>query len=118
MAISITKGKNTLLLTIVKELDREDVYNLHSELGKWLEETTELPKFKGIDDEAVREAWEYSQRKLELEKQMQELAMKEYVARIKPTQHIEKELKTIELDPLNREIEITKTKLKENVKRK
>ena len=73
-----------------------------------------LPNFKGIDKEAVREAWEYSQKKRLLEE-----SMKEYVASIKPTQHIvQKELQTIELDALNREVEITKTKLKENVKRK
>ena len=113
MAVSVTKGKNTLLLTIVKELDREDVYNLASDLNKWLEETLEIPKFKGIDEEAVKEAMYYSQQKRLLEE-----SMKEYIATIKPTQHIEKELKTIELDTLNREVEITKTKLKENVKRK
>lgn len=81
-------------------------------------ENNELPKFKGIDEEAVREAWEYSQRKLELEKEMHEAAMKEYIARIKPTQHIQKEVDAIELDTINREIEITKIKLKENGRNK
>ena len=76
-------------------------------------EENNLPNFKGIDKEAVKEAWEYSQQKRLLEE-----SMKEYIASIKPTQHIEKELKTIELDALNREVEVTKTKLKENVKRK
>ena len=111
MAISVTKGRNTLLLTIVKELDREDVYHLHSELGKWLDDS--LPKFKGIDEEAVKEAMYYSK-----QKRLMEESMKEYIASIKPTQHIDKELKTIELDPLNREVEVTTTKLKENGKRK
>ena len=110
MAISLTKGRNTLLLTIVKELDREDAIHLHTELGKWLNES--LPNFEGIDKEAVKEAWEYSQKKRLLEEEM-----KQYTATIKPTQHIEKELKTIELDTLNREVEITKTKLKENVRK-
>jgi hypothetical protein len=55
----------------------------------------------------------YSQQKRLLEE-----GMKEYIATIKPTQHIEKELKTIELDTLNREVEITTTKLKENARRK
>ena len=118
MAVQITKGKNNIIISLVTELDREDIYQLHSDLGKWLEETTPLPKFKGIDEEKVKEAWEYSQRKLELEKEMQEVAMKEYVARIKSTQHIEKEVNTIELDALNREVEITKTKLKEKDGRK
>jgi hypothetical protein len=43
--------------------------------------------------------------------------MKEYIASIKPTQHIQKELQTIELDTINREVQITQTKLKENVRR-
>lgn len=81
-------------------------------------ENNELPKFKGIDEKAVKEAWEYSQRKLELEKEMQEAAMKEYIARIKTTQHIQKEVDAIELDTINREIEITKIKLKEHGRNK
>lgn len=81
-------------------------------------ENNELPKFKGIDEEAVREAWEYSQRKLELEKEMNEAVMKEYIARIKPTQHIQKEIDAIELDTINREIEFTKIKLKEHGRNK
>lgn len=139
MAISITKGKNTLLLTIVKELDREDVYSLHSELGKWLDES--LPKFKGISEEKIKEAWtdnkpieynpilqsapsgfhnkEHYEAYLQAQsKRLLEESMKEYIASIKSTQHIEKELKTIELDPINREVEVTKTKLKENGKTK
>ena len=76
-------------------------------------EQNNLPNFKGIDKEAVKEAWEYSQKKRLLEE-----SMKEYIASIKPTQHIQKELQVIELDALNREVEVTKTKLKENVKRK
>ena len=76
-------------------------------------ENNELPNFKGIDKEAVKEAWEYSQKKRLLEKDM-----KEYVATIKGTQHIQKELQVIELDALNREVEITKTKLKENGRNK
>ena len=58
-------------------------------------------------------------REIAQSKRLFEESMKEYIASIKPTQHIiDTELKTIELDPLNREVEITKTKLKENVKRK
>jgi len=137
MAISITKGHNTILLTIVKELDREDVINLHNDLGKYLEES--LPKFKGISEDKVKEAWvsshplinsapsgiqfhnkEHYEAYLQAQsKRLAEESMKEYIASIKPTQHIvKKELQTIELDALNREVEITKTKLKENVKRK
>lgn len=108
MAISVTKGYNTLLLTIVKELDREDVYNLHSELGKWLEETA-TPSGITFHNKGHQEAFELSQKK-----RLMEESMKEYIASIKPTQHIQKEVQTIELDALNREVEITTTKLKQN----
>lgn len=92
-------------------LDNDDRKALIDELA--YAQYAMLPKFKGIDEEAVKEAMYYSQQKRLLEE-----SMKEYIATIKPTQHIQKELQTIELDPLNREIEVTKTKLKENVKRK
>ena len=111
--IQIQKDKDKVLVSITTQLDREDVYQLVSDLNKWLEETLDIPKFKGIDEEAVKEAMYYSQQKRLLEE-----SMVEYIASIKETQHIQKELQTIELDPLNREVEITKTKLKENVKRK
>jgi len=110
--IQVQKNKDTIVLTITTQLDREDVQQLVSDLNKWLEDTLEIPNFKGIDEEAVKEAMYYNSQKT-----MFERGMKEYVASIKPTQHIQKELKTIELDPLNREVEITKTKLKENVRK-
>ena len=111
--IQIQKDKDKILLSITTQLDREDVKEIVEDLNKWLEETLEIPKFKGIDEEKVKEARYYAQQKRLLEE-----SMKEYIATIKPTQHIQKELQTIELDALNREVEITKTKLKENVKRK
>jgi len=107
--IQVQKYKDKILLSITTQLDREDVYQLVDDLNKWLEDTLEIPNFKGIDEEAVKEAMYYSQQKRLLEE-----SMKEYIASIKPTQHIQKELKVIELDPINREIEITTTKLKEN----
>ena len=111
--IQINKTQNIVQIITTQALDREDVQELIVDLQKWLDETKPLPNFKGIDKEAVKEAWEYSQQKRLLEEEM-----KEYIASIKPTQHIQKELQTIELDALNREVEVTKTKLKENVKRK
>jgi hypothetical protein len=110
--IQLQKDKENVLLSITTQLDREDVQQLVDDLNQWLSDTLEIPKFKGIDEEAVREAWEYSQKKRLLEE-----SMKQYIATIKPTQHIQKELQTIELDTINREIEITTTKLKENVRR-
>lgn len=110
--IQIQKDKEKILLSITTQLDREDVRELVDDLNAWLEDTLKMPKFKGVDEEAVKEAWEYAQKK-----RLFEEGMKEYIASIKPTQHIQKELQTIELDVLNREVEITKTKLKENVRK-
>jgi hypothetical protein len=107
--IQVQKDKEKILLSITTQLDREDVKEIVNDLNAWLEDTLEMPKFKGIDEEAVREAWEYSQKKRLLEE-----GMKEYIASIKPTQHIQKELQTFELDPIDREIIIDKVKLKQN----
>lgn len=76
-------------------------------------EKNNLPKFKGIDEEKVKDAFEYAQKKRLMEEEM-----REYIATIKGTQHVEKELRVIELDPIEREIIVDKIKLKENVKRK
>ena len=110
--IQVQKDKEKILLSITTQLDREDVKEIVNDLNAWLEDTLEMPKFKGVDEKAIKEAWEYSQKK-----RLFEEGMKEYIASIKPTQHIQKELQTFELDVINREIEITTTKLKENVRR-
>jgi hypothetical protein len=107
--IQLQKDKDKVLLSITTQLDREDVKELVTDLNQWLSDTLEIPKFKGIDEEAVKEAWEYAQSKRVLEQ-----SMKEYTATIKPTQHIQKELQTFELDPIDREIIIDKVKLKQN----
>ena len=107
--IQLQKDKENVLLSITTQLDREDVQQLVTDLNQWLSETLEMPKFKGIDEEAVKEAWEYSQSKRKLEE-----SMKEYIATINPTQHIQKELLTMELDPIGREVIIDKVKLKQN----
>jgi hypothetical protein len=109
--IQLQKDKEKILLSITTQLDREDVKEIVNDLNQWLSDTLEMPKFKGIDEKAVREAWEYSQKK-----RLFEEGMKEYIASIKPTQHIQKELQTFELDPIDREIIIDKVKLKQNGK--
>jgi len=107
--IQVQKDKKNVLISITSQLDREDVKQLVDDLNVWLEDTLEMPKFKGVDEKAVKEAWEYSQSKRKLEE-----GMKEYIASIKPTQHIQKELQTFELDPIGREVIIDKVKLKQN----
>lgn len=109
--IQIQKDKKNVLLSITTQLDREDVQQLVTDLNQWLEDTLEMPGFKGIDEKAVREAWEYSQSKRKLEE-----SMNEYTATIRPTQHIQKELLTMELDPIDREVVIDKVKLKQNAR--
>jgi len=107
--IQVQKDKKNVLISITSQLDREDVKQLVDDLNAWLEDTLEIPKFKGIDEEAVKVAWEYAQKKRLLEE-----GMKQYIASIKPTQHIQKELQTFELDPIGREVIIDKVKLKQN----
>jgi hypothetical protein len=107
--IQLQKDKEKILLSITTQLDREDVKEIVEDLNAWLEDTLEMPKFKGVDEKAIKEAWEYSQKK-----RLFEEGMKEYIASIKPTQHIQKELQTFELDPIDREIIIDKVKLKQN----
>jgi len=109
--IQLQKDKDKVLLSITTQLDREDVKEIVNDLNAWLEDTLEMPKFKGVDEKAIKEAWEYSQSKRKLEE-----TMKQYTASIKPTQHIQKELQTFELDPIDREIIIDKVKLKQNGK--
>ena len=109
--IQLQKDKDKILLSITTQLDREDVKEIVEDLNQWLSDTLEMPKFKGIDEAAVKEAWEYAQSKRVLEE-----SMKQYIATIKPTQHIQKELQTFELDPIDREIIIDKVKLKQNGK--
>lgn len=138
--IEIKKSNNKLHLSVSTELDREDVMQLLKDLNQWLVDTAEYPKFKGISEEKIKEAWtdnkhvqfnlpmqsapsgytkEYMDAYLQAQsKRMLEESMKEYIASIKGTQHIKKELETIELDPLNREVEVTITKLKENGRNK
>jgi len=107
--IQVQKDKKNVVISITSQLDREDVKQLVDDLNVWLEDTLEMPKFKGVDEKAVKEAWEYSQKK-----RLFEEGMKEYIASIKPTQHIQKELQTFELDPIGREVIIDKVKLKQN----
>jgi hypothetical protein len=134
--IQVQKDKDKVLVSITSQLDREDVYQLVSDLNKWLEDTLEIPNFKGISEEKVREAWRYDNQNagpsglqfhnkeheeafLQAQsKRLLEEQMKHYIATLKPVQHVDKNLKVIELDPINREVELTTTKLKENAKRK
>ena len=125
--IQLNKEKDKIVLSITTQLDREDVYELVSDLQKWLDETVELPKFKGISEDKVKEAWDnsapsgigldttgWSKEKKEayqqyLKKRKLEADLKRYFVDVLDTEYLEKELTTYELDPKTKEV-ITKTK--------
>jgi len=123
MGLQIQKRKNSILLTIVKELDKEDVYQLHSDLGKWLEETAELPKFKGFTQEQIQTAWESSSSKAYREAKEQndsknKLAeeMRRCFIDLLESEYVQKELTTYQLNPMTKEVEIKTKKLKDGKK--
>lgn len=106
--IQVQKEKDNILISITAKLDREDVVELMKDLNKWLSDKKTESNIK-FHNAAHQEAFEQAQSKRKMEEDM-----KEYIASIPKTQHIQKEVQTIELDALNREVEITKIKLKEN----
>ena len=132
--IKIEKERDRVFITLTSQLDREDVADLVSDLQKWLEDTVELPKFNGLSEDKVREAWkqpgrydnqnagpsglnfhnkehkeayEQGQSKLKLEKEMRRMFVD-----VLDTEYLETKFATVyKLDELNREIEITRKKL-------
>ena len=129
--IQIQKERDRVFITLTSQLDREDVADLVSDLQKWLEDTVELPKFYGLSEDKVREAWkqpgrcenpneaiqfhnkehkeayEQAQSKLKLEKEMKRMFVD-----VLDTEYLETKFATVyKLDALNREIEITRKKL-------
>ena len=115
--IQVQKERDRVFITNTSQLDREDVIQLIKDLEQWLEDTNPLkytnqnagPSGIQLHNKEHKEAFEQAQKK-----RLMEESMKQYIASIKPTQHIQKEVQTIEFDALNREVEITTTKLKEN----
>ena len=127
--IQIQKDKDKILLSITTQLDREDVYELVSDLNKWLDETVELPKFKGLSEDKVRDAWNYSApsgaildttgwSKEKKEAYHQALSKRRWEDTQKwsveapSTVYVSKEVTTFQLDPIERSVEIKKQKLK------
>ena len=129
--IKVQKERDRVFITLTSQLDREDVADLVSDLQKWLEDTVELPKFNGISEDKVREAWkqpgrcdnpkesiqfhnkehkeayEQGQSKLKLEKEMRRMFVD-----VLDTEYLETKFATVyKLDELNKEIEITRKKL-------
>ena len=112
--IQLNKTKDKVILSITAQLDKEDVQDLILDLQAWLMEE-ELPKFKGISDEEVKKAWDYSKQKYEEAKAQNEsknkLAeeMRRCFVDVLDSEYIKKELTTYQLDPKTKEV-IVKTK--------
>lgn len=130
--LQLNKDKNKIALSITTQLDREDVYELVSDLQKWLDDTIELPKFKGISEDNVKEAWEYSNElrkgpvteallNARIKKEAKEqndaknrLAeeMRRMFVDVLDTEYLETKFATVyKLDEINREVEILRKKL-------
>jgi hypothetical protein len=107
--IKVEKERDRVFITITSQLDREDVYQLVSDLNQWLEDTVQKPKFH---NKAHEEAYEQAQSKLKLEKDL-----KRYFVDVFDSEYIQKMATVYELDPINKEI-ITKTKKLKDERRK
>ena len=139
MAIQVQKERDRVFITLTSQLDREDVTQLIDDLNQWLEDTVEVPTFKGIPEDKVREAfksqsrfdkvnsapsglqfhnkehkeaYEQGQSKRKLEEQLRRCFVD-----VLDSEYIQKELTTYQLDPINKEI-ITKTKKLKDERRK
>ena len=130
--LQLNKDKNKIVLSITTQLDREDVYELVSDLQKWLDDTIELPKFNGMSEDKVKEAWEYSNElrkgpvteallNARIKKEAKEqndsknkLAeeMRRMFVDVLDTEYLETKFATVyKLDEINREVEILRKKL-------
>lgn len=101
--IQVNKTKDKVILTLIKELDIEDVKELVSDLQDWILESNP-PTFKGIDQKAVNEAFQQAQSKRKLEDELRRCFVD-----LLDSEYIKKELQVYELDPISKEV-ITKSK--------
>jgi hypothetical protein len=104
--IKVQKERDRVFITLTSQLDREDVYELVSDLHKWLDDTVETPPVK-FHNKAHTEAFEQAQRKLQLEKEMKRMFVD-----VLDTEYLETKFATVyKLDEINREVEILAKKL-------
>lgn len=117
MNVQITEETHQLL----KEYCDEHGYKMSFIVDKIIKNYIQpLPKFKGLSEEKIREAWDYTKSKGYIEAKEQndsknKLAedMRRCYVDVLDTQAVQNELTTYELDPLDREIIVNKTKLKQ-----
>ena len=104
--IKVQKERDRVFITLTSQLDREDVYELVSDLNKWLEDTVQTQPSK-FHNEAHKEAYEQAQRKLKLETEMKRMFVD-----VLDDEYLETKFATVyKLDELNREVEILRKKL-------
>ena len=107
--LEVKKTNEGIVLSLSFQLDKEDATDLIKELQAYVDR----PKFKGIDESKVdwdksrMDAYNQSQSKLALEKEM-----KRAFVDVLDTEYLETKFATVyKLDALNREIEILQKKL-------
>ena len=104
--IKVQKERDRVFITLTSQLDREDVYELVSDLQKWLDDTVETSPVK-FHNQAHTEAYEQAQRKLKLETEMKRMFVD-----VLDDEYLETKFATVyKLDELNREVEILRKKL-------
>lgn len=106
--IQVQKEKDKVILSITTQLDREDIQQLVSDLKEWLDDTAEIPKFKGIDEKAVSEAFQQAQSKRKLEEEMRRCFVD-----LLDSEYIKKHLEVYEYNPKTKEVDIKVKKLKD-----
>ena len=115
--IQINKDKDKVILSLVTQLDREDVIELIDDLKEWVKDTQPLPKFEGISEEKVREAKAYTEAKAQNEsKNRLASEMRRVFVDLFDGEYIEKQAKVYELDPKTKEVIVKSKKLNESKK--
>ena len=111
--IKVQKERDRVFITLTSQLDREDVYELVSDLQKWLDDTIELPKFNGISEDKVKLAKAYTEAKAQNDaKNRLAEEMRRMFVDVLDTEYLETKFATVyKLDEINREVEILRKKL-------
>jgi hypothetical protein len=100
------RERDRVFITLTSQLDREDVYELVSDLQKWLEDTVETQPSK-FHNQEHKEAYEQAQRKLKLETEMRRMFVD-----VLDDEYLETKFATVyKLDEINREVAILAKKL-------
>jgi hypothetical protein len=111
--IKVEKERYRVFITLTSQLDREDVYELVSDLQKWLDDTIELPKFNGISEDKVKLAKAYTEAKAQNEsKNKLQKEMQRVFVDVLDDEYLASKFATVyKLDEINREVEILRKKL-------